>query len=785
MLTKLWDKRKSIVLTWLMSYLAVLFIPVLISIVIYYESSRALRGEIQRANDTLLRQVQDVMDQEIENVVRLGVELIWDNHVQTLMYSNRSDSEMAYTAFEVAEMLRQKKSSSVFADEFYIYWEAGHSVLLPGGMRDRELAFESIHQDRNWRYDDWLSLMRRKSYKGFVPIVRTSSGVALQSLAYVNSMPAGKDQGSVGSVVILIDSERLVRTLQNVQQYNGGEVFILNGDGQILASNSKYDEQTLSFSGRMTGDRAFFYDRYHGVDSEVLFIRSRKEELQYVSIMPSRLVWEKAEYVRNFTYASIAVSLLGAGILTFIFLRRHYKPVHRLVEALSGEYGQRTETERESNEFRWIQRAIADTLSERRQIRSRLHTQNRVMRSNTLVRMLKGKLDGHVPIDEALSTFDISFISDDYAVILLDVENGEDFLERIPGDDAQAKLRLQQFIMTNVVEELVGRRHVGYVVEIDEGLACLVNLRQPYGSGEETLVRLADEAREFLSRTFHIELTIAISGVHHTYGGIAQAYQQAKDALEYKIVMGKREIISYEKLQREVLVEAESGYFYPLTVEQQLINYMKIGDFAQASAVLETIRERNFGDKVCSLPIIKCLMFNLVSTMIRTINESGEPEESFFVNKPNRIEAIIRCETIQDMYDHLNGLLREVCCHMAAKLEQQAQQSRSHTLQELTREIERFVETHYADINLNISLIGEQFGMHAGYISRLFKEQTGQGLLDTINRIRVRQAKELLAGGTVGIQEAARRSGFNEVATFIRVFKKFEGITPGKFKGIR
>jgi YesN/AraC family two-component response regulator len=32
------------------------------------------------------------------------------------------------------------------------------------------------------------------------------------------------------------------------------------------------------------------------------------------------------------------------------------------------------------------------------------------------------------------------------------------------------------------------------------------------------------------------------------------------------------------------------------------------------------------------------------------------------------------------------------------------------------------------------------------------------------------------------IAEVAKHVGYNEVATFIRVFKKYEGITPGKFK---
>lgn len=34
------------------------------------------------------------------------------------------------------------------------------------------------------------------------------------------------------------------------------------------------------------------------------------------------------------------------------------------------------------------------------------------------------------------------------------------------------------------------------------------------------------------------------------------------------------------------------------------------------------------------------------------------------------------------------------------------------------------------------------------------------------------------------VSEISRQIGYNDPATFIRVFKKYEGITPGKYKEI-
>jgi YesN/AraC family two-component response regulator len=45
-------------------------------------------------------------------------------------------------------------------------------------------------------------------------------------------------------------------------------------------------------------------------------------------------------------------------------------------------------------------------------------------------------------------------------------------------------------------------------------------------------------------------------------------------------------------------------------------------------------------------------------------------------------------------------------------------------------------------------------------------------------------AKQLITKKNKNINEVAGCVGFNDVNAFIRTFKKYEGITPGKFKEI-
>ena len=81
-------------------------------------------------------------------------------------------------------------------------------------------------------------------------------------------------------------------------------------------------------------------------------------------------------------------------------------------------------------------------------------------------------------------------------------------------------------------------------------------------------------------------------------------------------------------------------------------------------------------------------------------------------------------------------------------------------------------------------MIAEHFDMNPHYISMQFKEQSGESLKTFINFVRIEKAKQILLTTPKKLEEIANMVGFIDNNAFIRVFKKFEGITPGKYREI-
>ncbi|WP_127496936.1 helix-turn-helix domain-containing protein [Paenibacillus glycanilyticus] len=779
----IWEKRKSIIVTWLISYCAVLFVPILISLIVYSQSSAALRSEIHRANDSLLKQVGYTIDNQVDQMKRLTMELTWNARLQTLMYSSRTEADAQFDAYQLVKEFQTYQTSYASIDEFYVTWEREHAVLRSGNVRDMKTAFATLHDTGQMSYEDWLAAVETSEHNQFTLLPLMDAGATQSSIAYITHLPKDLNGRQAGTVVVMSDLARFQNAIKSISGFSGGYVLILNRNNEVLLSNlpKKQGEEVILQKVRSGGEE--MPTSMKSGDSEIFYLQSSVSDLKYALVIPSSIYWQKAEYVRKLTLVSVLISVMGAGVLTWFFMRRNYSPIQKLVESLTDKNND--EEHAEWNELNFIQRAVSRTRSEKDKIAMQLQMHHNVLRSNMLSRLLKGRLDSPIPYEEAFKTYRMEQISDDYAVILFVIENDESLYEKLPGIDDNERRRFLQFIISNVVEELAGRYdHAGYVAEMDDMMVCLVNLT--CGSGDEEqykkdLHEIATEAQRFLKR-YDMDLTVAISGRHSTLTGIAAAYSEAVDAMEYKMVLGKKGIITYDDIRKTPSDAVQFGYHYPLQAEQQLINLIKSGDFEQASAFMNEIADRNFQQPMMNLTLAKCFMFNLVGTMVKAINELGDGKGSVLNDNPNWMNGIMACDTVQEMRQELHSLLRDVCAFASARLESNMTHERAESIRDLSARVAGYIGENYGDSNMNVNTIGEHFDLKGSYLSKLFKTQTGEGLLDYLHKYRIAEAKRRMTVLQESVSDVSRAVGYNDAATFIRVFKKYEGITPGKYK---
>jgi YesN/AraC family two-component response regulator len=78
--------------------------------------------------------------------------------------------------------------------------------------------------------------------------------------------------------------------------------------------------------------------------------------------------------------------------------------------------------------------------------------------------------------------------------------------------------------------------------------------------------------------------------------------------------------------------------------------------------------------------------------------------------------------------------------------------------------------------------ISAAVGVSEDYLSRIFSREMGLSPWEYLNRLRVLQAKRLLADSKESVTWIAAQVGFDDPAYFSRVFQKLEGCSPREYR---
>jgi len=72
--------------------------------------------------------------------------------------------------------------------------------------------------------------------------------------------------------------------------------------------------------------------------------------------------------------------------------------------------------------------------------------------------------------------------------------------------------------------------------------------------------------------------------------------------------------------------------------------------------------------------------------------------------------------------------------------------------------------------------------MNKSTLSRKFSQSTGKKFRDTLQEIRIREAKRLLKETTASLEEVSRLAGYSHQTYFNAKFKAATGFTPSMYR---
>jgi len=93
-----------------------------------------------------------------------------------------------------------------------------------------------------------------------------------------------------------------------------------------------------------------------------------------------------------------------------------------------------------------------------------------------------------------------------------------------------------------------------------------------------------------------------------------------------------------------------------------------------------------------------------------------------------------------------------------------------------------YIKCNCTDYNLSLDLLAEEFRITPQYLCKIIKQQTGVSYKEYLTDLRMEEAKRLLKDKNISVIDACQQAGYNNVSYFIKVFQKYTGMTPAKYR---
>lgn len=766
--------HKSVFIKFIFSYAVMFIVPVLIGVILYGQIIGIMEDNANRSNVVMLEQLKQVVDSQLKEVNQLADDISLEPKLQSLLNDNELSSQTnAYNFFDFFKDLKKYFLhnkiiiSSIY--DFYIYFYNSDVILTPSLKTDSEGFYHYIYNYQNVDYNHWMNdIVKGSHYKSYMPSMPVNDGTEVKNtITYTHSFPIGEKNHIKGTLVILIDVQQIKEIIKNIEWSNQGQIYIVNDKNQVIMTTADDNASLEGLLANLSNETSPFIYNRDGHDMMVSFTSSMQTGWKYVTMVSRDVFMSRVNNVRN-KGVLIFIIYLPVGIIAIYYMAsKNYGPIRDVVDTILGNKS--NSPVKVSNEYDFIKKTILDKIKEEKNLSNIVHQQMPVVQANFLQRLIKGYTDESTSVQNTLDFMGIDFISGYFAVLIINIDDISSFAK----DNLEKEWVLIRFIISNICSEVISEYHKSYITEVDRNkLAVLVNFdAKRLENALKDIKCIANTLNDLVKTRFKIIITIGASDIHEGFENIGICYKEALSAFEYKIIRGDNAIIYFDETR-----QAGQNYYYPIEIEMQLINMVKAGDLMNAEKILNELFEINFKSGHIAPEIGKCLFFDIMGTFIKILNSFSEKFRDIFKTEADPIKMLSDCRTIEEMHEKLKLICQEICRYIM--------KNRSGHSDRLFNNILEYIGKNFGDGMISLNSIAEEFDITPQYLSLFFKKHKGKNINDYITELRIEKAKTLLKDNTYSITQVAQMIGYANDAGLIRVFRKYEGITPGRFRDL-
>ncbi|MEK3724544.1 AraC family transcriptional regulator [Paenibacillus sp. FSL H8-0034] len=540
---------------------------------------------------------------------------------------------------------------------------------------------------------------------------------------------------------------------------------IINADGTVISQSDTAELNKNSLNEAILTKSEGAFSPYNDKQA-VSFVRSEYDSSwYYISWIDINTLMKPAETLRFLSIGFLLFFLLVGAFVSYYLSRRLYTPILEIRNRLQAHQSlsppDAADDSPDGNDFDIIKRFSKLLITEHKEMSQWVKGALPIVQEDFITQILLGEYRDNLSIE--YYSKEIAFpvvINATRTVLIIEYHYYDNVLEQLSETSKSFLLvELREKIWKQVSDKM-------WLSQTrSDLLACVVHHDL---ENALDLLEISNQLKLVLEPYMsYFKSTIGIGKTVHEIGNLHDSYQYGFAMLKQKSLNAEVEIcceddtwenraqfdsfLSSEEVNRIVNLHKTQEYDRML---QSVLQMLELGERKQAGAMH-----------------MKSLCSDVLNTWIRAVEtERNDFNISLY---SGLFELLNRCQTWDELkrhFEHIHSLL-----FLSPSTVNRNDQF---------MEVVEYIKEHYQE-ELSIEWFAGKMNMSVSHFSRSFKEAVGEKYMEYITKYRLSMAKKLLNETDMKIEEIAESVGYLGSNAFIRMFRKYEGITPGKYRSVK
>ncbi len=269
---------------------------------------------------------------------------------------------------------------------------------------------------------------------------------------------------------------------------------------------------------------------------------------------------------------------------------------------------------------------------------------------------------------------------------------------------------------------------------------------------------LCREIYQFFKFRYNTECLLAVSKELKSFEELPEVFVALEKVLEDQFYQPEKHIFSLRDED-----EAKKDVFLgDSELLKRILEDIKHQDMAHLKSHFEQLKVVYHPEKAYSEMYVKFLFSNIIKEIYEVMDLVDEKKLS------KEIDKLYRAKRLQDVWKITEKAMEA--------LEGYVLEEEKGTRSEVTQ-IKNYIYENYQE-ELSVDILAEKVYLSPGYLSYIFKQETGMNLNRFIKAFRMDKAKNLLENTQKKISQIAKEVGFSNNSYFCRSFREYFGVTP-------